>query len=274
MSVDSNLDQVTNTLLYSYDDQFNKLYDIQNSLDGTITNKDTILNIENSSIKQKDVYIKVLIDGIIFSLFLMLLVYLYATRLINIKLLMMAVVIYIILYTLYYKFIYIKYLYPDANATKMSHNMLSLINNDIKTALSKIIPEPSICGEEEESSMPSYSPVGSTNTNILKVNDPENVWQYGSIPEAGFTTEKYYKNLYNPPYDNLPVDRLTPQQLQESKPQPWFNGIPPDGVTYYQCKWNGPDTDPINTSKYQNFVTTVPCSYFPNFKEVKKYIGN
>jgi hypothetical protein len=273
MSVDTNLNQVTNTLLYSYDDQFNKLYDIQNSLDGTITNKDTILNIENSSIRQKDVYIKVLIDGIIFSLFLMLLVYLYATRLINIKLLIMGVVIYIILYALYYKFIYIKYLYPDANANKMSQNMLSLINNDIKTALSKIVPEPSICAEEE-SGMPSYSPVGSKNTNILKINDPENVWQYGSIPEAGFTTAKYHKNLYNSPYNNLPVDRLTPQQLLESKPQPWFDAIPSEDVTYYQCKWNGPVTDPVNSSQYQNFVTTVPCSYFPNFKEVNKYIGN
>ena len=273
MSVDSNLNQVTDTLLYSYDGQFNKLYDIQNSLDSTITNKDTLLNIENASIKSKDFYIKVLSDGIIFTLFLLVLVYLYASRLINIKLLILAIVIYAILYTIYFQFIYFKYINLDAKANKLSFNMLSIINNDIKSALSKIVPEPSVCSEEESNS-PSYASVKSTNTNILKVNDPENVWQYGSIPEAGFTTAKYHKNLYKAPYNNLPVDRLTPEQLKESEPQPWFDGISSEDITYYQCKWNGPSTDPINTSQYQNFVTTVPCSYFPNFKEVKKYIGN
>jgi uncharacterized protein YdcH (DUF465 family) len=271
MSIDSELNEVTNNLLYSYDNQFNKLYNVQNSLDDTITNKDTLLNIENESLQQKDIYIKVLTDGIIFSLFILLLVYLYTIRIINIKLLILAIIIYIILYIIYFKFIFMRRINIGNKAYEKSFNLTNTINQEIKNTLANLIPPSTVCLPEEESNIPSYDQAVSTNNNILKINNPENVWQYGSIPEAGFTTVKYYKDLYKAPYNKLPIDRYTPKELKENQPQPWFNDIAPEDITYYNCVWNGPKNDTVN--KATNITTTIPCSYFPNYKEVSKYIS-
>jgi len=100
----------------------------------------------------------------------------------------------------------------------------------------------------------------------LIVNQPNNVWKNGDIPEATSTTIKYFKNIYDKPYDNLPIYRKTDKQIKENEPHKEYSGT--NGLTYYKCSSKNNN---IN-NKYNRILTNIPCNFINNYNLDDTYI--
>lgn len=272
----NNNDNITNKLLLNLDKNFDNLYNKQNYIDYTITNKNKILYTNNEKVEKKDKLISYLLDTIKILVIFILLSILNINNIITFKQLTIIIVLIIVIYIIRLIYIYFKTDKVKKDVVNKSFAIYKGFEKLTKDNLNKMITPyecNDICiGEEESPITPIYDNIISNNNQPLRVNDPTNVWLQGDIPEATMTTDKYYKDIYKYPYDNLPINRYTEEQKKENEPKPWFRGILEKGATYYECLWKGNNKDV--DSKYNNIISTIPCDYMINYKLVNKYICN
>jgi len=110
-------------------------------------------------------------------------------------------------------------------------------------------PCPSRCkpqGSEEEPPEPSYDYVKG---NEVWVDNSQNRWKKGDIPTIGANEEGY-------------------EALGEEVEPMRFYGKAAE-TKQYRCKWKYDPSKMTNMDKGVEFVTTIPCEYYPGYETVK-----
>ena len=148
------------------------------------------------------------------------------------------------------------------------------------------------------------------NNRFLKTDSSRDVWKKGDLPEATYVIDddnkKYkidgkevtgygYDNDYYSEKDPFKRIKNSTNDLTNNKPSRSFQALSTKGITKYDCKYVGGDID-INSNygsrgikgnvKYTKLKnskipvkksynkTTIPCSYYPGFKETGRYVCN
>ncbi len=111
-------------------------------------------------------------------------------------------------------------------------------------------PKYNTSDEEGPILKPDYNDSG----NMISLDNSENRWVYGDIPEVGATLDGYYK---------LGVG---------VEPKRYYGGA--RYSEQYTCRWTGDPTKMTNMNKKLDnnleFTTKIPCEFYPGFETVKK----
>ena len=270
-----NLNSVTNELLLKYDNNFNELYNKIVKLNGSIKNKEGIINKMDDNIFEQDKIIMILKYIICALIIISLLFIAYVIRKLSFRNLLVASVI-IILYFLiliYYE------AYRKFTITEIKKEM-DKIGVDMKDYARSLFAEsiapyscPTKCNkkytEMDESNIKKIA--NSQNTPILNIDPQTNVWKYGDIQDDLYTSYKLPPSAFFRSPNNIPLYNVTPEEEQENEPKSKFGTTYPLS-TYYKCKWNGNINNTGGLSSEDGKYSSIPCSYKSNYSEEEKYI--
>jgi hypothetical protein len=281
----TSLNDVTNQLLLKYDGQFDKLYNTSDQLNQGITNKEELIvqNMQSEEIKDKT------IQGLYylfpFLITIAIIWILQAKEKLKFKLALLLTILLIIIYIiiLYYYIIWEAKKNIAIQSANTGLNMKSWIESIfVETPSDYSCPDDciqEISGEisGDESADGTVTPYSSV---ILDRQSSENVWLHGDRS----------LNLYNAKFKQPPYLRkgnyYTEEELKQIKPQPWFQGISPNGATYYECQYEGAfpkgslkarniyRDNGIPMIGKQNVFSTIPCHQMSGYQQKGKYICN
>ena len=267
----SMLNDVTNNLILKYDENFNELYNKKLYINSSIMNKEELIVKENDEIANKNNTLRILYyTNIAIVLFGILLIS-YGYRKINIKKLILYTIILVVIYLLVITFtMYIhvstENVLKNINGVKVE--MQQYVDNVIAgpinyTCPTQCTPNPVI---ESGNIITGYEQP------TLKTDPQLDVWQYGDIPTDLYTTTENPASKFYSNYQNIPNYNSTLEEKIENMPKPVFGTTFPSS-TYYQCEWNGSNTNNGNLPNVEtNKYSSIPCSYRPNFTETARYI--
>ena len=159
-------------------------------------------------------------------------------------------------------------------------------------------------------SEPASSGIYGNNARFLKTDSSRDVWKKGDLPEATYVIDDNNKEYkidgkkvlgygYDDGYyaDQDPYKRTqnSTKDLTNNKPSRSFQALSTKGITKYDCKYVGGNIDidsnygsrgnkgnvkftklkasRVPVKKNYN-KTTIPCSYYPGFKETGRYVCN
>lgn len=266
-------DSVTNQLLLKYDDKFNQNYNKTNILNKAIMSKDKMIYLTEVDSAKKDKLIGIMLYLLTLVIIIMFQVVISTTGIIKPKISVgiCVVAIIIFLYKVYSDYIWSTSNYLTAMATATAKGMRNAaIVNVLPSDISKPYKCPAICKVNPDA--PEEEINFNENPNrlrFLRTDSSRDVWRLGDQPENTFTTRDDRK-----PYgedSDIPVYRETDEEIDYNKPKAWFDGINSSGATYYDCVWDGGDSKGIPANKQYN-NTTIPCYYYPGFKEKRRRI--
>ncbi len=265
-SADS-LNDITNSLLLKYDQNFQQMYNTSGILDKGIMNKEELITQNINAANNKDKTINILITTVFLVIIYAVLFIANASGKIDSKKLML---ISIFIFLIYLFFIYYYFIREPTN--KLS-KLSAAVGAEIRSAVGTLVGErynyqcPSGCPPEEEENY--YGVIQNYPVPVLNRQSSENVWLNGDRS----------MNLYNitPPAGNITYSE---EELEKIVPQPFFRGINANGATYYDCKFKIPSVSPNfngipmkGTNKdMNNIFTTIPCNEMSGYIENGKYI--
>ncbi len=254
---DTSLNYITNQLLLKYDDNFNSLYTKTSNLDKAIMNKEELIfqNLDYADRNTKAIYVLYYTIGLTIIYFL--LFTLHATERITTKLLWTVVLILFLFYLLiiYYRVIY----ESNVNLALLSYETGKAIKNIPETIGSTPNYQcPTGCSSTEYQSIQG---IGGDKV-LLDKQSSENVWLYGDKP----------MNINNSSFSG--VDQSDYFNLNGIDPQQFFQGISPQGATYYKCttKVSNSNADNGIQGYSSSIFSTVPCDEMNGYIEENKYI--
>lgn len=88
------------------------------------------------------------------------------------------------------------------------------------------------------------------NGNEVWLDNSQNMWEEGDIPEIGATKQGY-----------LALG-------DKAEPSPYYGGDPK--TPQYTCQWTDDPAKRTNMNRGTTFTTTIPCEYYPGYKTVSK----
>jgi len=88
------------------------------------------------------------------------------------------------------------------------------------------------------------------NGNEVWLDNSQNMWEEGDIPEIGATKQGY-----------LALG-------DKAEPSPYYGGDPK--TPQYTCKWTDDPAKRTDMNRGTTFTTTIPCEYYPGYKTVSK----
>ena len=88
------------------------------------------------------------------------------------------------------------------------------------------------------------------NGNEVWLDNSQNMWEEGDIPEIGATKQGY-----------LALG-------DKAEPSPYYGGDPK--TPQYTCKWTDDPAKMTDMNRGTTFTTTIPCEYYPGYKTVSK----
>jgi len=264
------LNNVTNDLILKYDENFNELYDKKIGIDSSIMNKEELIIKENDEITNKNNKITILkYTNIAIILFGVLLI-IYGLGRIDMKKLLIYTTLLIITYTLV--IIFTIYIHLS------TRNILKNIKG-VKVQMAEYID--TVIANELDYKCPAtctINPTVSADTILgyaqptLRTDPQLNVWQYGDIPTDLYTTPENPAGNFYSNYKDIPNYRTTEEEKKGNRAAPFFGTSFPSS-TYYQCQWNGGESNHGDLPNVENNkYSSIPCSYRPNFTEVGRYI--
>ena len=257
------LNNVTNDLILQYDETFNELYNKKLNVNTSITNKEEIILKMNDEIDIKNNTIFLIECIIVLVVLFGIILILYGINKIDFtKFIILSVVLIIIYIIIYYRSQF-KTLEHEVKVD-MATYVASVIENNLPYKC------PATCPPKKESNTVSTVTIQGFEQPTLSTDPQLNVWQTGDIAQDLYTSVKnpasnYYSNVTIPNYTDTLEEHI------DNSPKPTFNSTYPMS-TYYQCQWQGgnsnSDLPNIESKKY----STIPCSYRPNFSETARYI--
>jgi hypothetical protein len=266
------LNSVTNDLLLKYDENFNKLYDKKLGINSSIMNKEELIIKENDEIQNKNNTLTILqYTNIAIIIYGILLIFYGLERinygkLIKYTILLIFVYVLIIIFTLYVH-ISRSSVINSINGVKVQ--MTEYIDTVIADELNYKCP--ATCTDNDDSVDKGKTLLGYAQP-TLKTDPQLDVWKYGDMPTDLYTSPENPASTFYSNTKNIPNYRTTEKDKLINMPKPFFNSINPSS-TYYQCQWNGGDTNNGDLPNVeQNKYSSIPCSYRPNFTEVGRYI--
>ena len=253
-NLDTNLNKITNDLINEYDINFNHAYNVINTFNSTINNKEDLLVKENLEISEKDRQIDYLYTVLIYVILFGIVLMAHAMNKIDVKMLIIATIVIIILlaitiFVLYKNSVHIQKLLKNIHV-EMPH-LKDIIKNPYTC--------PSNC-ESNDDKGTSNSALGYKVNNYptLNTNQQNNYWKngdYSGVSPAG----TFIENFTNPNHDTA---------VQYS-------------TTYHECKWIGGNKSVSNGLPIEDgsIISSEPCSfkegYVPvldNNKKPNKYL--
>ena len=288
---DSSVPNVSQQLLLKYDSNFNKQLDKMNSLNNEISTKNKMIysNLDAEANKDR----KTIVYSYIVW-YLIILTVIIILKMTNIAgwTLSIGLAVLIALFMIYR--MYIKHFNnKSVNLAKITAETSNDFANNLEKAYSDAINNngytcPSEClTEESESHQPTLSEIQGRKR-YLSTDSNRDVWLRGDIPNNTYTIDdenKTYKinNIYvtgygydKQPYhkpNNLQTYRTTIQELENNKPQRQIIPISKNYATYYDCSFIAGENSesPLPYKKSYDY-TTIPCKYYPGFREDARYI--
>jgi hypothetical protein len=249
---------ITQKLSLKYDDVFNKNYDKINGLTSQISTNDDLIRTYNEDNFKMDIQNMVLQIIAVATVLIFIVVLLFRFGLFASVTLLATIVASIVVLAML--FIYFTYYSDDYNA------YLDRVSRETGKKMDKgdePMGDDLSCNmyEEEEGAT-----IGDTSNEILnydisskndllKPDSDYNVWLDGDHKSSNKINENSVRY----------VDSKYGEDVKGK-----FNGISPEGATYYDCRFKGADFngDPL---KKDILKTTVPCKYFINYDEMGKY---
>lgn len=86
--------------------------------------------------------------------------------------------------------------------------------------------------------------------NEVWLDNSENQWVDGDIPSIGATKQGYL------------------QLGEKAQPMPYYGGD--TSTPQYTCKWTDDPSKMTNMNRGTQFITTIPCEYYPGYKTISK----
>jgi hypothetical protein len=295
--------KMTNKLLQYYDNNYNKYYDENQSLDNEIDGRERLIKINNASFQKKIDKVSLLkyFFGLLFYIFLVILgsyFKLYSDK-ISKYIIIIGTLIYIIV--TYYAIYYENYTRGQYLATRFGHDSTSSF---FKSVAREILPNnvsqsqcPKGCKPKIPTRCPKNSPncinITPSHIRAMTTNNTLNKWKDGDIlyqkcsvyvptlQEKKILEKKYKMTLNNRllkcPLREPIIDRETGEKIDFilfNSPEPWYSGIKNNinSNTIYTCEWTGTDS-PIG-DQGNTFSGYIPCKYFPGYKTKNVQIGN
>ena len=257
----SDASAVAQKLSLKYDDVFNKNYDKINGLSSQISTNDDMIRTYNQDNYKMDIQNMVLQIVAIATVIIFIAVILFKFGLFGSTMTLMTIIAAIVVLAML--FIYFTYYSADYDAylSRLSQKTADKMDSGDEP----ITPDDFSCDlyEEEEMIIGNVdNEVSNYNitlkNGLLKPDSDYNVWLDGdhkSSNKINENTTRYVDSKYG----------------EDVKGK--FNGMSPDGATYYDCRFKGADFngDPL---KKDILKTAVPCKYYINYDEVGKYTKN
>lgn len=135
---------------------------------------------------------------------------------------------------------------------KNSKTAKDLAKNFLKDVFPKsfIKPCPRKCSQEEEEETPPLPPFDYNHGNEVWLDNSQDRWKNGDIPEIGATVKGWNKIK------------------KGGQPKPFY-GPDPQTPTY-QCRWKYDPAKMTNMDKGLTFHTRIPCEFYPGYETVSK----
>ncbi len=249
---------IANKLSFKYDSLFDSLYDKRNHLDSQIKTNQELIQIYNQDNYKRDIQNDALKSLLLAFFIILLIVLFYKLRFYDSVMVMLILSASIIVLTMlyiyytYYMYDYEKYL---ERVSRQTQDNLNDENAPIDTnALS--------CDSEFEGNVGNVYDTNSIHSDPnassrnLKPDSNYNVWENGD-----------HKSQISE--DNDPEYRYIDSN-GASDVKGTFNKLTPDGVTYYDCKYNGTNSNGMAfEDKYQS---AIPCKYYIGYDETARYV--
>ena len=280
---------VSKQLLLKYDSQFNKQLDRMNNLNNEITTKTRMINFNDQMTDQKDKKTIILTNVIWYLVILTVLLFLYLIGSVQLPLFIgMAVVIALIfVFRTYFTHFY----RTDVDLRSISQETAQDFINNLESNSTDNYTCPTDCVMETQESTSTDTKSSDSITGevrFLQTDSNRNVWLKGDLPNNTYTIDDenktyringnyvtgfgYDKQPYKTPND-LPVYRKTVAELEQNRPQRQITPISKNYATYYDCSFiGGEDKNGALPSKTSYTKTTIPCNYYPGFREDARYI--
>lgn len=288
---DTSVPNVSQQLLLKYDSNFNKQLDKMNALNNEISTKNNMIYTSYNVEAQKDMKTIVYTYIVWYLILLTIIILLKVTNIagwpfsIGIAILLALFMIYR-MYTNHFN-------KRMANLRELSKETGDDFANNLESAYSNAIDNngytcPAECLPEESPTLvPSITAIDGEKR-YLRTDSNRDVWLKGDVPNNTYTIDdenKSYKinNTYvtgygydkQPYYEptDLNTYRTTIQELEDNKPQRQIIPISKNHATYYDCSFLGGEDEesPLPYKKSYNY-TTIPCKYYPGFREDARYI--
>ena len=288
---DTSVPNVSQQLLLKYDSNFNKKLDKMNALNNEISIKNNMIYKNYDAEAKKDMKTIVYSYLVWYLIVLTVIIILKVTNLAGWPM-SIGLAILVALFMLYR--MYTKHFNRRmANLTELAKETGDDFVNNLESAYANAINNngytcPSECLPEETKTPPSnitsiYGP-----KRYLRTDSNRDVWLKGDIPNNTYTIDdenKTYKinDIYvtgygydKQPYikpNNLKTYRTTLQELEDNRPQRQIIPISKNQATYYDCSFIGGEDNksPLPYKKSYDY-TTIPCKYYPGFREDARYI--
>ena len=287
----TSIPNVSQQLLLKYDSNFNKQLDKMNALNNEISTKNKMIYTNYDDEAKKDIKTIIYSYLVWYLIILTVIIILKATNIIGWPFLI-AISILIAL-VLFYRMYMKHFNMRMANLTKLAKETGDDFANNLESAYANAINSngytcPVECLPEESSTIiPSITDI-EAKKRYLSNDSNRDVWLKGDIPNNTYTIDdenKTYKinNMYvtaygydKQPYikpDNLQTYRTTIQELEDNRPQRQIIPISKKQATYYDCSFIGGENSesPLPYKNQYNY-TTIPCEYYPGFREDARYI--
>ncbi len=260
---DSDNTIIAQKLSLKYDDVFNKNYDKINSLTSQISSNEDLIrtyNEENFKLEVQNAVLKIIA---IATVIIFVAVFLYKAGLFGSSFTLLATIVggivvlaMLFIYYTYYMSDYDAYLERISRKTgeKMDEGSDEPIGNEFNCDLYEEEGE-AVVGDVD-SDVQNYDL--STKTSLLKSDSDYNVWLDGDHKSTNPINENRMRY----------VDSKYGEDVKGK-----YDGISPEGATYYDCRFKGAD---YNGEPFKKDIlkTTVPCKYYIDYDEVAKYTRN
>lgn len=288
---DTSVPNVSQQLLLKYDSNFNKQLDKMNALNNEISTKNKMIYTNYDAEAQKDMKTVVYSYIVWYLIILTGIVFLKVTNISGWPLAIgLAILIALfMIYKLYmnhfnknnFNFEKITKETADDFVNNLESSYANAINNNGYTCPSDCLPE------EVEEPPPTISEIRGEKR-YLRTDSNRDVWLRGDVPNNTYTIDDenktykinntfvtgygYDKQPYMKP-NNLLTYRKTLQELEDNRPQRQIIPVSKNNATYYDCSFIGGEDDesPLPYKKSYDY-TTIPCKYYPGFREDARYI--
>jgi len=241
----------------TYNSDFNENVEKIDQLNNVISTKNKIIKINEYEQTKKDRIIYIMKKIILFLVLMIVPVILMAMGYLSfimgiIFILVCAIITVIVVF-------YQMKNNEDNDLVNIANKTRNTAKDFAKTVVKNIFPEDFIksCPSKEN---PKVTVQYDYNTgNEVWLDNSQNVWRDGDIPENNLNEDSAPKNANKQEYLAL---------SKKNQPSPYYGG---DSLTpQYTCEWTGDPAKMTDMHRGTRFTTTIPCEYYPGYKTISK----
>lgn len=271
MTSSSTNDTYKKLLTLKFDQITNDLYDTSNMYDTKIKSNESLITEYNNMYLAQNLKNNILKTWTLSFFIIFIAVFLYYSNVINSHMVLLIIIVAIIVltmlitYFLYYTYDYDAYLDRiSKNTAKSLESGKSPIGNELTC---ENIEDEDINIDLDDKNLVSKSLQNNYDKSLnATTNSNYNVWLNGDHVSDKSINENNYVNVDLDQSNYRYVDSNNSTDVVGK-----FNKISPEGATYYDCKYVGANHNGMPL-KNEYIKSTIPCSYYVDYKETGKYL--